>query len=229
MGTETILLSAIFPTTAARIYEAWLDANEHSKLTGAVATIEAQVGGKHTAHDGYIWGTILELSPGRRIVQAWRTPDFPADHHDSRLELSFTDVAAGAEVTIAHSSIPEGQGAKYEDGWREFYFKPMATYFVLPNEEPAAKAKPAATKAKHTATKAEHTATKAKHTAPKAKHTAPKAKDTATKAKHTATKAKDTAPKAKHTATKAKHVATKAKHVATKAKRTATKAKKKRR
>jgi uncharacterized protein YndB with AHSA1/START domain len=173
VGTETIVLSAIIPAPAGRLYGAWLDANEHAKMTkGGAATVEAHVGGKHSAHDGYIWGSILELEPGKRIVQTWRTPEFPADHHDSRLEVSFTDVDGGAEVTIAHSSIPEGQGVKYEDGWREFYFKPMARYFA---PRPPAKAKP-----KKKPVKPKPAAKKAKAKAPATKKkAAPKKRATA--------------------------------------------------
>ncbi|MBI4202481.1 MAG: SRPBCC domain-containing protein, partial [Chloroflexi bacterium] len=67
---ESIKLSAVIPATPERIYQAWLDSREHAAFTGGAATVEAKVGGRFTAWDGYIQGTIQALEPGRRILQA---------------------------------------------------------------------------------------------------------------------------------------------------------------
>jgi uncharacterized protein YndB with AHSA1/START domain len=143
MALETVRLTAVLPATADRVYAAWLDSAEHSKMTGGAATVDPNVGGEHSAWDGYVSGRTLELEPGRRIVQSWRTTDFPLGAADSRLEVHLLDVDEGrCEITLIHSDIPEGQGAKYDEGWREHYLVPMQKYFGKP-----AKAKPAAKKA----------------------------------------------------------------------------------
>lgn len=144
MALETVRLVAVLPATADRVYAAWMDSAEHAKMTGGgKAAIVPDVGGEHSAWDGYISGRTLELEPGRRIVQSWRTTDFPLGAVDSRLEVHLLDVDEGrCEVALIHSDIPEGQGAKYEEGWREHYLLPMQKYFGKP-----ATAKPAAKKA----------------------------------------------------------------------------------
>jgi uncharacterized protein YndB with AHSA1/START domain len=129
MALESIRVSAVIPATPDRIYEAWLDAEQHSAFTGGRATIEPGVGGRHTAWDGYIEGETLELDPGRRIVQSWRSLDFPAGASPSRLEVLLAETAGGTELTLVHTEIPEGQGEQYETGWVDHYFKPMAQYF----------------------------------------------------------------------------------------------------
>ena len=68
--------------------------------------------------------------PDRRIVQTWRTKDFPADAPDSLLELTLTAVPEGTRLDLAHSRIPRGQGVRYHSGWHERYFVPMARYFA---------------------------------------------------------------------------------------------------
>ncbi|HZY42176.1 MAG TPA: SRPBCC domain-containing protein, partial [Anaerolineae bacterium] len=93
------------------------------------AQIDPRVGGAHSAWDGYITGTTLELETDRRIVQSWRTSEFPADSPDSRLEIVLEAVAGGTRLTLKHSNIPAGQGASYESGWAENYFEPMTAYF----------------------------------------------------------------------------------------------------
>lgn len=129
MKTESFKISAQFPVTAQELYQAWLDSKQHTAFTGGGAKIKAQVGGKFTAWDGYIMGKTLELNPHSRIVQSWRTTEFPQNCGDSIIELTFKDVTGGAKMTIKHTELPEGQGAEYKDGWRQFYFNPMREYF----------------------------------------------------------------------------------------------------
>jgi uncharacterized protein YndB with AHSA1/START domain len=138
MPTETIRLVAVLPATADHVYDTWIDSVGHSKMTGSRASVEPGVGGEHTAWDGYIEGKILELEPGRRIVQSWRTSEFPLGHADSRLEVHLLDVEGGVEVTIIHTDIPEGQGAKYESGWQGHYLEPMRKHFGKPAKAPKA-------------------------------------------------------------------------------------------
>jgi uncharacterized protein YndB with AHSA1/START domain len=174
---DTIELSAEFAVSPKRVYEAWLDSNQHSAMTGATASVEPWVGGQHTAWDGYSWGRILELEPDRRIVQSYRTSEFPLGSEDSRLEIRLEPTAIGARMTLRHSQIPAGQGPMYRDGWEENYFRPMRAYFRAampamapePMMAPAAPAKPAAVSApKKAAKKVARKATPRKKVARKA-------------------------------------------------------------
>lgn len=129
MATDSIQVSAVIPASPEDIYAAWLDSEAHSKMTGGAATIEPSVGGRHSAWDGYISGETLELEAGRRIVQAWRTAEFPDGSAHSRLVVTLTAEDGQTRVHIEHTEIPEGQGERYLKGWDEFYFSPMAAYF----------------------------------------------------------------------------------------------------
>jgi len=129
MATESIRVSGVVSATPERVYEAWLTSREHGAMTGGKATVDATVGGAFTAWDGYIWGRNFQLEPGVRIVQSWRTSEFPKDAPDSRVEILFEAVEGGTRITFVHSEIPESQGAGYRDGWRSFYLEPMAKYF----------------------------------------------------------------------------------------------------
>ncbi len=122
-------LSGIVPATASEIYEAWLSTKGHAAMTGSPTQMDGKVGGKFSAWDGYIFGTILELKPDRRIVQAWRTSEFPDEAPDSRLEILLEEVEGGTKVTLIHSDLPDNQAGSYLQGWEDFYFKPMKAYF----------------------------------------------------------------------------------------------------
>ena len=126
---ETIELSTILPVSPEKLYRAWLDSAEHTAFTGGAAIIEPQVGGAFSAWDGYIQGVTLVLEPYRRIVQTWRSSDFPETSADSRLEVLLDEVQAGTKLTLIHSEIPDGQGEEYRQGWVENYFNPMEEYF----------------------------------------------------------------------------------------------------
>lgn len=121
-------LSELFTQTPAVLYAAWLDAGEHSRMTGSPAEVSGEVGDTFQAWDGYIEGRILELEPGRRILQRWRTTEFSESDEDSLLEILFEAEGAGTRVTLRHTNLPE-HGMQYHQGWVDAYFKPMKAYF----------------------------------------------------------------------------------------------------
>jgi activator of HSP90 ATPase len=98
-------------------------------MTGSPAQVDGTIGGKFSAWDGYIFGSTLDLMPNQRIVQTWRTSEFPEDAPDSRLEVLLEDVDRGTKVSFIHTEMPEDQMDSYRQGWEDFYFKPMKEYF----------------------------------------------------------------------------------------------------
>jgi uncharacterized protein YndB with AHSA1/START domain len=125
---EQLKLSIILPAAPETVFHAWLDSALHAEFTGSPAEVDARVGGAFSAWDGYITGEILELIPPKRIVQAWRT-EFPQDAPASRLEAIFEPEGSGTCLTLVHTNIPEGQAENYRQGWDDFYFSPLQTYF----------------------------------------------------------------------------------------------------
>ena len=126
---DSFELTYDFPVSASVLYNAWLDSEKHSQFTGSMAAIEARVDSYYTAWDGYITGKIIELEPQRRILQDWRTTDFPMDAENSKLDLTIKDKGTGCVLTLKHSDIPDGQGDQYKEGWNSHYFVPMNEYF----------------------------------------------------------------------------------------------------
>jgi activator of HSP90 ATPase len=133
-----IKISAIFPVSAKKLYDSWLNSKTHSAFTGNKAQIEPRNGSRFSVSNGYITGTNLILQPYGRIVQNWRTTEFPEGAPDSKLEVLFEKHNSGTKLTIIHTHIPNGDEKKYEKGWKEFYIKPMKLYFQ--KVKPSAKA-----------------------------------------------------------------------------------------
>jgi activator of HSP90 ATPase len=127
--SDSFQISTLFTAEPERIYQAWMSSQGHTAMTGSPATVDPKVGGEFTAGEGYISGKTLELETPRRILQAWRTSEFPEGSPDSRLEVLLEGVAEGTKLTLIHTEIPDGQGEDYKQGWQEFYFTPMREYF----------------------------------------------------------------------------------------------------
>lgn len=126
---ESFALTTTLPASPKEIYNAWLSSEGHSQMTGSQAEVQGGSGGVFTAWDGYIWGKTLELEANHRIVQAWRTSEFPEDSPDSRVEITLEEDPNGTKISLTHTDIPEGQGDGYKQGWEDFYFTPMRAYF----------------------------------------------------------------------------------------------------
>jgi uncharacterized protein YndB with AHSA1/START domain len=125
----TYTLTSIIPASAQEIYDAWLDSLAHSEMTGGEATMSDEIGAEVSAWDGYISGRNLELVPGERIVQSWRTTEFTDEHDDSIITLTLEDADDGTLLTLVHSNVPDAQRNYEEGGWESKYFEPMKAYF----------------------------------------------------------------------------------------------------
>lgn len=129
MEVKTIKQRIIVHAEPDEVYESLVDAKKHSAFTGSKATGAPKVGAKFSAWDGYILGKHLELKKGQRIVQEWKTNEWPSGYPPSRLELTFKKVKNGTEITMVHSDVPAEQSEDLEQGWIAFYWEPLKAYF----------------------------------------------------------------------------------------------------
>ena len=138
-------LSCTLPASPKAVYDAWLDSAEHSAMTGAEAKIVSRVGAAFSAWDGYITGKTVELIPGKRIVQSWRTTEFAGDDPDSTITIELSPAKTSARLTLTHSGVPDGQTSYEQGGWRDNYFTPMKAYFAQAKTKGRPAGKPART------------------------------------------------------------------------------------
>ena len=118
-------LTTAIPASAQEIYDAWLDSLAHCEMTGGEADMSDEIAAEVSAWDGYITGRNLELIPGERIVQSWRTTQFADEHEDLIITLTFEEADDGTLMTLAHSNVPDEQTSYELGGWQEYYFDPM--------------------------------------------------------------------------------------------------------
>jgi uncharacterized protein YndB with AHSA1/START domain len=137
--TYDFKLSSDLPAPRQAVYDAWLDSAAHSAMTGSEAKIGMGVGEPYSAWDGYIAGKTLELVPGKRIVQSWRTTEFEPQDPDSTIVVDLEPTKTGTRLTLTHRGAPDGQTSYENGGWRDFYFAPMQAYFESETKKTGAK------------------------------------------------------------------------------------------
>jgi activator of HSP90 ATPase len=126
---RTITQTVIVPAPPVDVYDAFVNARRHAAFTGSPATGVARVGGRFTACDGYIAGVHRELVKGRKVVQDWRTTEWPDGAPDSLLTLTLRKAKGGTALKMVHSNVPAAQADRYRQGWIDYYWTPLTTYF----------------------------------------------------------------------------------------------------
>jgi uncharacterized protein YndB with AHSA1/START domain len=140
----TYRLTTQLPASPAQVYRTWLDSRGHSEMTGGVAQMTAEPGGRFSAWNGYIGGRNLELLEPVRIVQSWRTTRFEDGHEDSVITVTLSEADGGTLLTLEHANVPDTHTSYEQGGWQKSYFAPMQAYFArLAGAAPAAEDAPA--------------------------------------------------------------------------------------
>ena len=125
--TKIIKQGAMFAATPERIYEILMDSKLHSKFTGDVAKMSKKVGGKFSGFSGYITGKNLILERGKKIVQAWRSSEWPRGYM-SEVTYLLKPAKGGTKLMFTHKGVPANDYKDKVSGWKEFYWKPLKKF-----------------------------------------------------------------------------------------------------
>ncbi len=124
MRTRTIRQSVRFKASPHEVYEALMDSSKHSEFTGAKAVISRELGGKFTAYDGDLEDVNLDLVPDKKIIQSWRSSDWPEGHY-SRVTFWLKEAPNGTQLSFTQTGVPEEHYEDISGGWRDYYWAPM--------------------------------------------------------------------------------------------------------
>jgi activator of HSP90 ATPase len=118
-----------FDATPEEVFDALLDPLKHSNFTGSRATTSRRAGARFTAWDGYISGKNTRFVKDKKIIQEWKTTEWPKGYPPSRLEITLTAKGSGTELKMVHSKVPAEQLEDYRKGWYDSYWNPLKRYF----------------------------------------------------------------------------------------------------
>ncbi len=120
----------IFKATPSQVYNAIMDAENHSDFTDSEVVIVNQEGTIFSAYDGYIEGKNVTLIDGKKIVQLWQAleEDWP-EEHVSEVTFEFEPHADGTLMLFTHKNVPEKMFKSIEQGWKDHYWALMHEWF----------------------------------------------------------------------------------------------------
>jgi activator of HSP90 ATPase len=138
-GAEAIHQERIFKADRKRIYQTLLDTARFDKISAEVRAgmppgapptrISAEVGGDFLIFGGYILGRQIELVPDRRIVQVWRTVNWPPGVY-SIAKYELTELGSGTRLVFDHTGFPQGEGEHLAAGWIAHYWEPLEKFLA---------------------------------------------------------------------------------------------------
>jgi uncharacterized protein YndB with AHSA1/START domain len=126
--TKTIRQTVTINADPKRVFAALIDEKHHAGFTGEKAVISKKVGGAFTCYGGYLTGINLDLVASKRIVQAWRSKDWPPGMF-SIVTFALSRAAGGrTKLAFTQVGLPAGDVKGKSEGWRNFYWKPLKAY-----------------------------------------------------------------------------------------------------
>ena len=116
----------VIMSTPHEIYEVFMDAKKHSKLTESIARVSREIGGSFSIYEGALSGKNIELIQDKKIVQTWRGDgeNWPKRYY-STITLIFEPDDKGTLIKFTHVDIPEGAYESVKEGWDTYYWKPL--------------------------------------------------------------------------------------------------------
>lgn len=129
--------SVQLPASPDALYDMYLDPREHAAITGSpVVRIAPVEGAEFWAFDGRIHGRILALSPGRQIVQSWRSFEWRPEDLDGTLILAFSPAPGGGRIESALVNAPDHLFEKLVSNWPMRYWEPWLAYLAQAPAQP---------------------------------------------------------------------------------------------
>jgi activator of HSP90 ATPase len=125
---KTIEQTNVFPATPAKLYKIFIDARLHAAMTGMPVKLDARPGGRFSAFGGMLEGKMLQLVPGKLIVQSWRSTNFKKSDLNSTLILTFRPHVKGCELHLVHINVPPHDFKGVTNGWPKYYWEPLRAY-----------------------------------------------------------------------------------------------------
>lgn len=127
---KTIKQKVKFKATPEQVYELLADSKQHAKLTGRKAAISRKVGGAFSTLGGLVTGINVDLVPGKRLVQAWRSQQFPDGVFSMATFQLSRSRSGGTEMVLTHRGVPKHLIPGVEKSWKKMYWEKIRRLFV---------------------------------------------------------------------------------------------------
>ena len=109
----------------AAVYGVLTSSSDFTRMTGGrAAKISAEAGGTVSLFGGDIEARNVEMVPGKRVVQAWRSKAWPEGVY-SIVKFELAAAGKGTRVTFDQAGYPAEAHDMLDGGWQQMYWGPM--------------------------------------------------------------------------------------------------------
>lgn len=128
---KTIVQKVVFKNTSPeKVYDLYMNAKQHSFVTGAPAKISNKVGSSFSAHGSYIAGKNLHLIKNELIVQTWRAESWSKNDQDSIFIIGLEKKGNDVVLNAIHVNVPDKEEPSLKKGWFDHYWNPMKDHLA---------------------------------------------------------------------------------------------------
>lgn len=107
------------------VFDVLMSSEKFAEMTGGrAAEISREMGGEVSLFDGAISGRNVELMPGKRIVQAWRSNDWPEGVY-SIVRFELGGEGDRTRLVFDQAGHPDEATEMLSGGWHQMYWEPM--------------------------------------------------------------------------------------------------------
>jgi len=128
MNTKNIHQTVLLKGSPKAVYHTLKDSGLHSGFTGSKAVIGVKVGSAFSVWDGGINGINLVLEPNKKIVQAWRTEEWPKAHYSVAV-FDLIKTECGTKIVFDQYGVPADDYKNIGAGWKTYYWIPLKEMF----------------------------------------------------------------------------------------------------
>jgi activator of HSP90 ATPase len=113
-------------TEPSDVYSAITNPYTIELWSGYPAKMSTDPGSEFSLWEGDITGINLEFEQGRKIVQEWYFGD---QDEKSIVTITIKPDRENSLVTVEHINIPDNEYDDFAEGWDEFYFGAIISFF----------------------------------------------------------------------------------------------------
>jgi uncharacterized protein YndB with AHSA1/START domain len=115
----------VINASPAVVYGVLTRSEDFARMTGGrAANIGREEGGTIAMFGEGIRGRNIELVPDKRVVQAWRSSEWPEGVY-SIVRFELTPEGKGTRLVFDQAGHPEAAQEMLEGGWPKMYWEPM--------------------------------------------------------------------------------------------------------
>jgi activator of HSP90 ATPase len=115
---------------ADRVWKALTDPRVIERWSGGDADLCAEPDHAFSLWGGSIFGTVVEVDPGRSMLQEWYGGNWDAPSL-ARFTLS-SDPSGGTRLELENTGVPDEDGADIDSGWDDYYLGPIKQLLETP-------------------------------------------------------------------------------------------------